>query len=202
MRAVVIVSVLAVAIPARADAPALHPVVSSMVGVDGEPCGWLLSDIKDGCKRVAKQAELGFDAEVFQAGTRRGIRRLVLVVTSGDQRMASPGVDLLGEDCSDAPCITLDTAIPTVRPVQIDGRSGVVLDIVSTFTRGTKSDRFQTESVVGCAPTAAGPWKCSTIDVGACTATVGVDGTLETSCGAHASLSVDAHPPIALSGPR
>jgi len=193
MRAVV-ASVLAVAVVipawARADAPALHPVVSSMVGVDGEPCGWLLSDIKDGCKRLAKHAEPSFDAEVFQAGTRRGIRRLVLVVTSGDQRMASPGVDLLGEDCSDAACVTLDTATPTVRPVQIDGRPGVVLDIVSTFTRGNKSDRFQTESLVGCAPTAEGPWKCSTVDVGACTATVGLDGTLETSCGAHTNLSL------------
>jgi hypothetical protein len=190
MRAVVIASVLAVALPAGADAPALHPVVTSMVGVDGEPCGWLLSDIKDGCKRLSKHAEPSFAAEVFQAGTRRGIRRLVLVVTSGEQRMASPGIDLLGEDCSDAACITLDTATPTVRPVQIDGRPGVVLDIVSTFTRGTKTDRFQTESLVGCAPTADGPWKCSTVDVGACTATVGLDGTLDTSCGAHTSLSL------------
>ena len=188
MRALVLIAALAM--PAAAEAPVLRPVVSAMVGVDGEPCSWLLSDIKDGCKRLTKHAEPSFAAEVFQAGTRRGIRRLVLVVTAGDQRMASPGIDLLGEDCSDTACITLDAATPTVKPVAIDGRPGVVLDLVSTFTRGGKSDRFQTESLVGCAPMADGPWKCSKMDLGACTATLGVDGQVDSSCGAHASLSL------------
>jgi hypothetical protein len=112
-----------------------------------------------------------------------------MVVTADDQRMASPGIDLLGEDCSDAACITLDAATPTVKAVSIDGRPGVVLDLVSTFRRGA-SDRFQTESLVGCAPSAAGPWKCSKMDLGACSATLGLDGQVESSCGARASLSL------------
>jgi hypothetical protein len=157
MRAALIIAMTtAVAVPAQAEAPVLRPIVSAMVGVDGEPCSSLLSDIKDGCKRLAKHAEPSFDAEVFQAGTRRGIRRLVLVVKAGDQRMASPGI---------------------------------VLDLVSTFYRGNKSDRFQTESLVGCAPTADGPWKCSKVELGSCSATLGPDGSVESSCGPKASLS-------------
>lgn len=113
----------------------------------------------------------------------------MLVVTAGEQRMASPGIDLLGEDCGDGGCVTLDTAKPSVVPVAIDGRPGVMLHLVSTFARD-KTTKFQTESLVGCAPTAEGLWKCSTMDLGSCSASVASDGQVETSCGTRASLSL------------
>ena len=196
MRGVVLslaVTAMTAMVAVAAPTPEVRPVVTAMIGVDGNPCGWLLSERGDGCKRLARHSEPGFTADVYQAGSRRGIRRVVLVVTAGGQRMASPGIDLLGEACddrtSDGGCVTLDTARPSVQAVAIDGRAGVMLRLVSTFAR-SKASKFQTESLIGCAPTAGGPWKCSTLDLGSCAASVGSDGQVETSCGTRASLSL------------
>jgi hypothetical protein len=81
--------------------------------------------------------------------------------------------------------VTLDAATPTVRTVAIDGKPGVVLDVVAKWTSDAK---FQTESIVGCAP-ATGSWKCSSADFGRCEATVGPDGVLQSSCGGTGSLT-------------
>jgi hypothetical protein len=186
MRGVLTILPILIATSARADGHAVKLTIGSMTAADDiNVCSLLRSDTKDGCKRVSRRSEPGFDAEVFQAGTKRGIHRYVLVVTTGDQRMVSPSIDLLGESCDDGGCVTLDAATPTVKDVSIDGKPGVVLDVVAKWTADAK---FQTESLVGCAP-AAGSWKCSSADFGRCEATVGPDGAVATSCGASGSLT-------------
>jgi hypothetical protein len=192
MRGLVAVATLvAFAGPARAD-NGLRLSTTVMTAADDDICSLLRSERKDLCRRLSRKSEPSFAAEVFQAGTKRGIRRLVLVVTAGDRKMAGPSVDFLGEDCRDARCVTLESTTPTVRAVHIDGRPGVLLDVVAKFSRDTDAmpESFQTESLVGCAPTEAGLWRCSAVDVGTCTATVGDDGAVATSCGHRASLTV------------
>jgi len=175
-----------IATSARADGHAVKLTIGSMTSADDlNVCSLLRSDTKDGCKRLSKRSEPGFDAEVFQAGTKRGIHRYVLVVTAGDQRMVSPSIDLLAENCVGETCVTLDAATPTVRTVAIDGKPGIVLDVVAKWTADAK---YQTESLVGCAP-AGESWKCSSADFGRCEATVGPDGALETSCGATGNIT-------------
>jgi hypothetical protein len=186
MRGVLTILPILIATSARADGHAIKLTIGSLTSADDlNVCSLLRSDIKDGCKRLSKRSEAGFDVEVFQAGTKRGIHRYVLVITAGDQRMVSPSVDLLAEDCIGDACVSLDAATPTVRTVAIDGKPGVVLDVVAKWTADAK---FQTESIVGCAP-AGGSWKCSSADLGRCEATVGPDGTVATSCGGSASLT-------------
>ncbi len=189
MRGVLTILPILIATSARADGHAIKLTIGSMTSADDiNVCSLLRSDIKDGCKRISKRSEAGFDAEVFQSGTRRGIRRYVLVITAGDQRMVSPSVDLLVESCDDAGCVTLDAATPTVRTVSIDGKPGVVLDVVAKWAADAK---FQTESLVGCAP-AGGSWKCSSADLGRCEATIGPDGAVQTSCGASGTFTFGA----------
>ena len=184
MRGVLAVLPILIATSARADAVKLT--IGSMTATDDiNVCSLLRSDTKDGCKRLSKRSEPGFDAEVFQAGTKRGIRRYVLVITTGDQRMVSPSIDLLAENCVGETCVTLDAATPTVRTVAIDGKPGIVLDVVAKWTADAK---YQTESIVGCAP-AGGSWKCSSADFGRCEATVGPDGAVQTSCGATGNIT-------------
>ena len=133
---------------------------------------------------------------MFQSGSKRGIRRVVLAIEHAGERLVSDGTDFLGEDCAAAGsrdgCVKLTALAPTIRDIQIGGRAGVVVELVATFKqRGTT---WQTESVIGCGPHAAGDdaaWKCATIALDRCLATVGDDGSVATSCGAHTTLSLD-----------
>jgi hypothetical protein len=153
--------------------------------VDGSVCALLNSERGETCKRVAR---LG-DAAVYQSGSRRGIRRLVVEIDRDGDKLIGPSVDVLGEDCASGRCVTLVSTTPSVRAVAIDGRPGVVVDIVATFRDGTH-DRWQTESIVGCGQTQAGSWRCATFDAGRCEAIVDDDGAVATSCGAHTRLTL------------
>ncbi|HEU4734693.1 MAG TPA: hypothetical protein VFT22_42675 [Kofleriaceae bacterium] len=175
--AIVAVAGLAIATrvpPARADA--LRRTVAPMTRADGNVCDLLRAQISDTCKRVAQDGGVA----VYQSGSKAaGIRRLVLAIDTGDDVLVGPAVDVLVDQ--------LESTRPTLRTVAIDGRPGVVLDLVATWKRGKAAERAR--SLVGCAQVEA-IWKCSLVDVGACDASVGPDGRVTTSCGATSTLSV------------
>ncbi len=165
---------LAVSVPARGDA--LRRTVAPMTRADGDVCDLLRAQISDKCKRVAQDG----GAAVYQSGSKAaGIRRLVLAIDTGSDMLVGPAVDVLYDQ--------LESTTPTLRAMAIDGRPGVVLDLVSTWKRGKAAER--TESLVGCTQV-DGLWKCSLVDVGACDASVAADGTVTTSCGATSTLSL------------
>ena len=160
--------------PARSDA--LRRMVTPMTRADGDVCDLLRAQITDKCKRVAQDG----GATVYQSGSKTaGIRRLVLAIDTGADVLVGPAVDVLYDQ--------LESTKPTLRAIEIDGRPGVVLDVVSTWKRGKVADH--TEALVGCVQ-ADGIWKCSLVDVGSCDASVGPDGSVTTSCGATSTLSL------------
>ncbi|HET9620016.1 MAG TPA: hypothetical protein VFP84_01525 [Kofleriaceae bacterium] len=147
-----------------------------MTLADGAVCDLLRAQAKDRCQAVAQAGA----ATVYQSGSAAGIRRLVLAIDTGDRVVVSPPVDVVAEQ--------LASATPTLRQVAIDGQPGVVLDVVATWKPGAPTAHRQ--SVVGCTQRGA-LWKCAQVDVGACDARVGADGTITTSCGASAPLSIE-----------
>jgi hypothetical protein len=174
---------------ARADAPAPAPVkvIAPMQVADDSVCDLLRADKRDSCKRIAKRDH----AEVFQSGSKRGIRRVVLAIEHDGEQLVSDGTDYLGEDCSSGSCVKLTAIAPTIHDVQIDGRAGVVVELVATFKQRGAS--WQTESLIGCGPRANGDaaaWKCETVALERCIATVGDDGGVVTSCGTRTTLSL------------
>jgi len=171
---------LAAATPARGDG--LRRTVTPMTRADGEVCDLLRAQAHDTCKQVAQAG----NATVYQsrglAGD-AGIRRLVLAIDTGSAVLVGPAVDVLDDQ--------LASARPTLRATSIDGQPGVVLDLVSTWKRGKAAEHSQ--ALIGCARSDA-IWKCSRVDVGACDASVGADGSVTTSCGATSTLSIAARP--------
>jgi hypothetical protein len=160
--------------PARGDA--LRRMVTPMSRADGDVCDLLRAQITDKCKRVAQDG----GATVYQSGSKTaGIRRLVLAIDTGADVLVGPAVDVLSDQ--------LESTRPTLRAIAIDGRPGIVLDVVSTWKRDKAAEHA--ESLVGCVP-ADGIWKCSLLDVGSCDASVGADGSVTTSCGTRSTLSI------------
>jgi hypothetical protein len=165
---------LAAEAPARGDA--LRRTVMPMTRADGDVCDLLRAQIGDKCKRVARDG----GATVYQSGSKAaGIRRLVLTIDTGSDVLVGPAVDVLADQ--------LESTRPTLRAVAIDGRPGVVLDVVSTWKHGKAAEH--TQSLIGCVQ-ADGIWKCSLVDVGPCDASVGPDGSVTTACGATSTLSI------------
>src|SRR5262249_62167702 len=98
-----------------------------------------------------------------------GIRRLVLASDPGGAVLGGPAVDVLDDQ--------LESTRPTLRTIEIDGRRGVALDLVSTWRRGNAAEHAR--SLIGCMQ--AGPiWKCSQVDVGSCDASLASHGTVTT----------------------
>jgi hypothetical protein len=162
--------------PAHADP--LRRTVTPMARADGAVCDLLRAELGDRCKRVARDG----NAAVYQSRSRSaGIRRLVLAIDTGSAVLVGPAVDVVDDQ--------LESTRPTLRPIAIDGRPGVALDLVSTWRRGNAAERA--ESLIGCMQAGA-IWKCSQIDVGSCDASLGSDGTITTSCGASSTLAVPA----------
>jgi hypothetical protein len=159
---------------ARADA--LRRIVAPMARADGDVCELLRAQARDRCKAVARDGV----ATVYQSGsTTAGIRRLVLAIDTGGDVLVSPPIDVVAEP--------LVSARPTLRAFTVDGRPGVVLDVVVTRSRGADADR--SESLVGCMRSDT-IWKCSVIEVGACDASVATDGGVTTSCGTRSTLAI------------
>ncbi|HSR96086.1 MAG TPA: hypothetical protein VLM79_03400 [Kofleriaceae bacterium] len=173
--------------PAYADALPASPApmtrsVTPMTRADGEVCDLLRAQVQDRCKRVAREGT----AAVYQSGSKAaGVRRLVLAIDTGRDVLIGPAVDVLSDE--------LESTQPTLRPVTIDGRAGVALHVIATWKRGKARAAERAASLVGCAPVGA-IWKCSLLDVGACDATLAADGSVTTSCGASASLSIAVAP--------
>lgn len=164
------------AAPAHADT--LHRTVTPMARADGAVCDLLRAELGDRCKRVAQDG----NAAVYQSRSRSaGIRRLVLAIDTGSAVLVSPAVDVLDDQ--------LESSRPMLRAIAVDGRSGIALDVVSTWRRGNAAEH--TESLIGCMQAGA-IWKCSQVDVGGCDASLGGDGTVTTSCGASSTLAVPA----------
>jgi hypothetical protein len=176
---------LLVAAPARADA--LRRTVAPMTRADGDVCDLLRAEARDRCKPVAQDGV----ATVYQSGSKAsGIRRLVLAIDTGSDVLVSPPIDVIADQ--------LAVARPTLRALTIDGRPGVMLDVVATSKPATRAARGgavdrgaadRRESLIGCVQSAA-IWKCSVIEVGACDASVAADGVVTTSCGTSSTLSL------------
>jgi hypothetical protein len=181
MRLAMLAGLTALAAAAPAHGDALRRTVMPMTRADGDVCDLLRAQVKDKCKRVAQDG----GATVYQSGGKAGgknagIRRLVLAIDTGSDVLVGPPVDMLAEQ--------LESTRPTLRAISIDGRPGVVLDVVATWKAG-EATAAHTESLVGCMQ-ADGIWKCSLVEVGPCDARVAADGGVTTSCGATSTLSI------------
>lgn len=169
-------AMVAAAAPAHAG---LAPRSVAMTAADDDVCDLLRSDKHDRCKPLAHTQS----ATVYQAGSAL-LRRVVLAIDTGDATLIGPSIDLAPTDGA-----KLVSTTPTVRVIQLDGRPGLVLDVVTEFR--ADRERWQTESIVGCGRTAAGAWKCAQLEVGRCTAEIAQDGGVTTSCGDRAQLSLE-----------
>lgn len=172
-------TVTALAAPAHGDA--LRRTVAPMARADGAVCDLLRAELGDSCKRVAHDGNAAVYQSRSRAGSPAGIRRLVLAIDTGDSVLVGPAVDVLDDQ--------LESTRPTLRPIAVDGRSGVALDLVSTWRRGKAAERA--ESLIGCMQAGA-VWKCSQVDVGNCDASLGADGSITTSCGTSSTLALAA----------
>jgi hypothetical protein len=152
----------------------VHRATTVMSDADGDVCSLLRAEVSDSCKRVAK---LDANTSAYQSGSTRGIRRVVLVVRDGDRQLVSQGIDLYGDGAK-------LTVQPTIRAIHIDGKPGVLLDVVGKFARG--KDAWTTEAFVGCA--LDNSWKCMRVEL-PCQATADDDGAVSGSCG-QATLSL------------
>ena len=176
MRLALLAGLAALLLAAPAHADGLRRTVSPMARADGAVCDLLRSELGDRCKRIAQDG----NAAVYQSRSRAaGIRRLILAIDTGDTVLVGPALDVLDDQ--------LESTRPTLRAIEIDGRRGVALDLVSTWRRGNAAEHA--ESLVGCMQSGA-IWKCSQVDVGACAASLGADGSVTTSCGTSATLAV------------
>ena len=182
MRALLAIAIVVAGAPARAELARPAP----MTAAEGSVCALLAAEKGDRCSRVAT---LGA-AAVYESGSRRGIHRLVVAIDEEEAKLVGPSVDLLGEDCAGASCVTLVATAANVRAIAIDGRPGIAADIVATFRAGKRAPAWQTESIVGCARSDAGTWRCTTFDAGRCAATLGDDGAIATSCGGRTRLTL------------
>lgn len=154
--------------------------VQPMTAAADDVCALLKADKYDRCKRVVKDG----DAIAYQAGT-HDLRRFVLAIARpGDDTLVGASVDLHGDDD-----VSLVSALPAVRPLRLDGRPAILLDVVATY-RARSRDTWQAESFIGCGQAADGAWRCSSLDLGRCSATVDDDGLVTTSCGEHARLTL------------
>ncbi len=163
--------VLAGATTAHADG--LRRTVMPMTRADGDVCDLLRSEIKDRCKPVA---QLG-NATVYESGSKAaGVRRTVLAIQTDAGVLVGPAVDVL---------IDARTT-PQLQSISLDGRPGFALDVTASWKHATE----QQESLVGCAQSDAGLWKCALIDAGTCDATLDATGAVTTSCGTKALLSL------------
>src|SRR5215475_5354875 len=127
MRLAILAALAATALAAPAHADALRRTVSPMARADGAVCDLLRSELGDRCKRIAHDG----NAAVYQSRSRAGgvgIRRLVLAIDTGGAVLVGPAVDVLDDQ--------LESTQPTLRTIEIDGRRGVALDLVSTWRRG------------------------------------------------------------------
>ena len=181
MRLAVLAGLAASLLAASAHADGLRRTVSPMARADGAVCDLLRSELGDRCKRIAQDGNAAVYQSRSRAGGAGGIRRLVLAIDTGDTVLVGPSLDVLDDQ--------LESARPTLRAIEIDGRRGVALDLVSTWRRGNAAEHA--ESLVGCMQSGA-IWKCSQVDVGACAASLGADGSVTTSCGTSATLAVGA----------
>ncbi len=163
-----LVTLAAAAAPARAE---LAPRTEPMMIADEPVCHLLNAAKGDHCKRVASAG----DAALYRSGSPKGIRRFVVAIPHGNATLVSPALDVSAD---------LSDAAPTIRAIQIDGRAGLVVDVVTT------RDDQRDETIVGCGTTPAGTWKCETVDVGECSATIDDSGALATSCGGQVTLSI------------
>jgi hypothetical protein len=180
MRIAIVAGLAATALAAPAHGDALRRIESPMSRADGAVCDLLRSELGDSCKRIAH----GGNAAVYQSRSRSGgsgIRRVVLAIDTGGTVLVGPAVDVLDDQ--------LESTRPTLRAIEVNGRPGVALDLVSTWRRGSAAEHA--ESLIGCMQAGA-IWKCSQIDVGSCQASLAADGSVTTSCGAHATLAVGA----------
>ena len=178
MRLAVFAGLAVMLLATSAHADGLRRTVSPMARADGAVCDLLRAELGDRCKRIARDG----NAAVYQSRSRTGgagIRRLVLAIDTGDAVLVGPALDVLDDQ--------LESARPTLRAIEIDGRRGVALDLVSTWRRGNAAEHA--ESLVGCMQAGA-IWKCSQVDVGACAASLAADGSVTTSCGTSSTLAV------------
>src|SRR5262249_1538237 len=143
------------AAPARGDG--LRRTVAPMARADGAVCDLLRSELGDTCKRVARDGNVAVYQSRSRSSDAVGIRRFVLAIDTGAAVLVGPAVDGLDDQ--------LESAQPTLRPIAIDGRPAVALDVVSTWRRGKASEHA--ESLIGCMQAGA-IWKCSQVDVGSC----------------------------------
>ncbi|HMG55416.1 MAG TPA: hypothetical protein VK601_18085 [Kofleriaceae bacterium] len=179
MRAAILAGlvVTAAALPARGEA--VRRTVAPMARADGRVCDLLRAELGDRCKRVAHDGNAAVYQSRSRSGAAAGIRRFVLAIDTGEAVLVGPAVDVLDDQ--------LESARPTLRAIAVAGRPGVALHVVSTWRRGNAAERA--EQLVGCMQAGA-IWKCSQVDVGACDATLGGDGSITTSCGTSATLAV------------
>lgn len=155
-------ALLVSSVASAAPAPRAVP----MQLLDDDVCT-LVKSGKDRCAPIAKNAQ----ATVYMSGTKHGIRRVLLAVPNGDRVMVGPSLDYLDAEIES-----------TLVPVTLNGRAGVAVSIAATSDAGT------TNQVVGCAAGANGVWKCTQLDLGACTPVIGADGAV--GCGTTA-LTID-----------
>jgi len=184
VRALLAVAIVVAGSPAHAELA--RPIVAPMTAVEGNVCALLRAESGERCTRIAT---LG-GAAVYQSGSRRGIRRLVMAIDRDEDKLVGPSVDLPGEDCAGGRCVTLVATSASVRAIAIDGRPGVAADIVATFRAGVREPTWQTEAIVGCARGDNGAWRCATFDAGRCAVTLADDGAIATSCGGRALLTL------------
>jgi hypothetical protein len=179
MRLAVLTGLAALLAATSAHADGLRRTVSPMARADGAVCDLLRAELGDRCKRIARDGNAAVYQSRSRTGAAAGIRRLVLAIDTGDAVLVGPALDVLDDQ--------LESARPTLRAIEIDGRRGVALDLVSTWRRGNAAEHA--ESLVGCMQAGA-IWKCSQVDVGACAASLAADGSVTTSCGTSSSLAV------------
>jgi hypothetical protein len=179
MRLAIIAGLAATVLAAPAHGDGLRRTESPMARADGAVCDLLRSELGDRCKRIARDGNAAVYQSRSRGGGAAGIRRLVLAIDTGDAVLVGPAVDVLDDQ--------LESTRPTLRTIEVGGRRGVALDLVSTWRRGNAAERAR--SLIGCMQ-AGSVWKCSQVDVGSCDASLAADGSVTTSCGTSSTLAV------------
>jgi len=170
-------ALLALAASHAAAAPTSK--VAPMQLLDDDVCALLRSNTTDRCKAIAKSPL----ATVYQSGTKRGIRRFILAIERGDRTLVGPAIDVVGDSAT----------VPTLHAITVHGRAAIAMDLAS-FVRLEPAPGIgasgTTHTIVGCATTAAGAWKCTQVEL-ACEPTIGDDGSVESACGGRTTLAVE-----------
>jgi hypothetical protein len=168
-----IVILLAAAAPARAE---LH--FAPMTAASDDVCELLKADKHDRCRRFAHEG----NATAYQSGTADLRRFVIAIARPGDDPLVSSSLDVHAD--GDAQLVATNASL---RAIQLDGRPGVLLDVIAVHR--VKPDAWQTESMVGCGQTAEGLWRCSALDVGRCEANIDGEGNV-TACGRQQRLTL------------